>query len=91
MEHASRSRREPCSTCDRETAAGSVLFPARRVLAGDGATEAARYLCASCEKDIHRARKAAHLSDAELRRLIEDGSAAGMTYAGMGSLSGFVG
>lgn len=91
MNDAANARREPCIRCGDETAAGSRLFPGRRAIPDVGSENATVHLCGHCQEDVHRMRKVAHLSDSELRRLIDEGAIAGQTYAGMSNLTGFDG
>jgi len=82
MRYLSRNL-EPCAACGEETAAGSVFFSDRRVIVyADGSTA---YVCTLCDQQVAAARHGQHLDDDRLRDLIDNASAAGITW-GRGSL-----
>lgn len=71
---------EVCEVCGDETAAGSVLFSDRRVIAHrDGART---YVCASCEARILAGKRGTRLSDDELQRAINVAALAGQAWGG---------
>lgn len=69
---------EPCEACGEETAVGSVFYSDRRVIEHtDGGRS---YICTLCDQRIAASRHGKHLTDHEVRRLIETGSLAMIGY-----------
>jgi len=69
-----QGHREPCAGCGEETAAGSVLFSSRRVVAAGA--DGSHYVCSLCDELAARQRAGRRLSDDELRALIDNGAMA---------------
>ena len=71
---------EPCASCKQSTAAGRSLFPGRRaIVAADGSRS---YLCAECDARITATRRGRQLSDAEVRRFVDNGAMAAIHWNG---------
>jgi len=73
-----RGHREPCEVCGEETAVGSVFFSDRRVVQhADGSMS---FVCTLCDQQIAAARHGQPLDDEQLRRLLDQGSGAGIFW-----------
>lgn len=73
-------RSEPCSGCGDETGAGSILYSDRRSF--DLETGGRAYLCSYCVQRASAARRGRPLTDAEARRLLDNGSMAMIRLGG---------
>ena len=73
-----RAHCEPCEVCGEETAAGSVFFSDRRVVEHDDGSTA--FVCTLCDQQIAAARHGQPLDDEQLRRLLDQGSGAGIFW-----------
>jgi hypothetical protein len=72
---------DPCASCGESTAIGRPLFAGRRVIDHD---DGRIYLCATCDEETARSRRGRRLSAEEVRRLVDNGSMAGITWSGDG-------
>ena len=77
---ASPKRREPCSSCGEETAAGSVFYSDRRVV--DRADGTRTYICSLCAERLAAQHHQQRLSDDEILRLTNNWSAAVNAFTG---------
>ena len=86
MSDAASTPTQPCLSCGRPTAAGSLLFAGRRVIppAADDSAAESSYLCEECEEQIHASAREGRMNDAQLREAIERGEVAGWNYRGAG-------
>ena len=66
--------REACAGCGESTAVGTIFFSDRRHLA-DGTV-----LCSECNSRIAAAHRGKRLTDEEVRRFIDNGSMAAITW-----------
>ena len=92
MDEADPIAAQLCANCGRSTAVGTPFFASRRVIppAAEDAAAETSYLCQECEEQIHVAARESRLTDEQLREKIASGEIKGMTYEGLGNLSGFV-
>jgi hypothetical protein len=67
------SPEEPCLGCGEETAVGSVFFSDRRTVGH--ADDRRTYLCSLCDSRIRSSRRGKPLTDEEVRKIVENGSA----------------
>ena len=78
-------------SCGLSTAAGTPLFAERRAIATSSDEVLNRaYLCGGCSEELYRRTKTGHLSDDQLRGMIDRGELQGTNYKGLGSFSGFL-
>ena len=79
---ASRTK-EPCLACGEETAVGSVFFSDRLAVPRDG--RATEFLCSLCSARVRTSsRSGRRLSDEEIRRSVENGTAAALAWGNAG-------
>jgi hypothetical protein len=77
---------EPCAGCGESTAVGGVFYSDRRVIArSDGGTA---FLCSSCFARVRATRTGRPLTDDDVRRVVENGSAAAILWSNVGSIPG---
>lgn len=69
---------EPCVRCGEETAVGTSLFAVRRRIEQPGSI--ATFLCEGCGEQLAASRSAKRLTDEEVRRLVDGGSAVMVTW-----------
>ena len=71
---------EPCIDCAEDTAVGTVLYSDRRAIEGLHGLPAFR--CALCQARLRPPRPDRRMSEREVRNLVKNGSAAGLTWGG---------
>lgn len=76
---------EPCLRCGEETAAGAPRFSGRRRI--ERSPGNALYLCPACDEEIAVARSGKPLTNDQVRRSVEAGSFAAITW-GDGGIGG---
>lgn len=69
---------EPCVRCGEETAAGTFLFAGRRRIEQRGSPT--RFLCEQCGEQLVASRSGKRLTDEEIRRIVDGGSAVMVTW-----------
>jgi hypothetical protein len=74
---AASSAKEPCLACGEETAVGSVFFSDRLAVPRDGATA---FLCSLCSARVRSSRPDRRMSEEEVRRSVENGTAAALAW-----------
>jgi hypothetical protein len=77
---------EPCVSCGEETAVGSPLFSGRRRI--EKLPASAVFLCEVCDAQIAATRSGKPLTDDQVRRFVDGGSMAMITWTdgGMGGI-----
>jgi hypothetical protein len=73
---------EPCAGCGEETATGSVFFSDRSLV--NRSDRSTAYLCTLCDSRIRASRRGHRLSDEEVRKVVENGNAAGLLWGSQG-------
>jgi hypothetical protein len=68
---------EPCLRCGDETAVGSPLFSGRRHVEHKGGSA---FLCQACDEQLAGSRRGKRLTDDEVRKLVDAGSAVAVTW-----------
>jgi hypothetical protein len=72
--------KEPCVGCGEETAVGSIFYSDRHGIEHDGGRRS--FLCALCDARVRSSRRGTALTDEEVRRMVENGSIAGIAWSG---------
>jgi hypothetical protein len=73
-----RETAEPCVSCGEETSVGSPLFSGRRRIERPDAS--ATFLCEPCNERLAASRGRTSLTDDEVRRVVDGGSAVMVTW-----------